>query len=82
MCLWRKLGFGRRALFGINIFDWFRGGESGYVFCQLLRVYRQYFGIDDFEVEPYQYGQDNLLESNQGHFGFITVMVSDLLIQH
>lgn len=62
--------FGRRALFGINIFDWFRGGESGYVFCQLLRVYRQYFGIDDFEVEPYQYGQDNPDGIKSGAFWF------------
>jgi len=62
--------FGRRALFGINIFDWFRGGESGYVFCQLLRVYRQCFGIDYFEVEPYQYGQDNPDGIKSGAFWF------------
>lgn len=62
--------FGCRALFGINIFDWFRGGESGYVFCQLLRVYRQWFGIDYFEVEPYQYGQDNPDGIKSGAFWF------------
>ncbi|MBS1764683.1 MAG: hypothetical protein JSS90_06950 [Bacteroidetes bacterium] len=62
--------FGKRALFGINIFDWFRGGESGYVFCQLLRVYRQWFGVDYFEVEPYQYGQDNPDGIKSGAFWF------------
>ncbi|MCK6641898.1 MAG: hypothetical protein L6Q81_17615 [Bacteroidia bacterium] len=51
--------FGNRALFGINIFEPFRGGESNLIILQLLRVYRQNFGIDSFSVEPYQYGKDN-----------------------
>lgn len=51
--------FGARSLFGINIFEPFRGGESGYMMCQILRVYRQVFGISYFEVEPYQFGKDN-----------------------
>lgn len=51
--------FGNRALFGINIFEPFRGGESNLIILQLLRVYRQHFGIDSFSVEPYQYGKDN-----------------------
>lgn len=51
--------FGRRADFGINIFEAFRGGESGYMLCQLLRVYRQVFNVEHFEIEPYQFGLDN-----------------------
>ncbi|MBK6775102.1 MAG: hypothetical protein IPG74_04375 [Flavobacteriales bacterium] len=51
--------FGRRADFGINIFEAFRGGESGYMLCQLLRVFRQVFGVAHFEIEPYQFGLDN-----------------------
>lgn len=51
--------FGRRADIGINIFEAFRGGESGYLLCQVLRVYRQVFKISCFEVEPYQFGLDN-----------------------
>lgn len=51
--------FGNRALFGINIFEPFRGGESNLIILQLLRVYRQNFGVDSFSVEPYQYGKDN-----------------------
>lgn len=51
--------FGERADFGINIFDAFRGGESGYMFCQLLRVFRQVFQINYFLVEAFQYGLDN-----------------------
>lgn len=62
--------FGKRANFGINIFEWFRGGESGYIMCQLLRVYRQAFGINYFEVEPYQYGLDNPDGIKSGAFWF------------
>jgi hypothetical protein len=62
--------FGKKALFGINIFDWFRGGESGYVLCQLLRTFRQQFGVTCFEVEPYQYGLDNPDGIKSGAFWF------------
>ena len=61
---------GRRALFGINIFEWFRGGESGYMLAQLLRTYRQVFGIDYFEIEPYQYGLGNPEGIESGAFWF------------
>jgi hypothetical protein len=61
---------GKKTLFGINIFEQFRGGESGYMFIQLLRVYRQAFGVDYFEVEPYQYGLDNPEGIESGAFWF------------
>ncbi|HEX5626230.1 MAG TPA: hypothetical protein VFX48_09450, partial [Saprospiraceae bacterium] len=67
---------GNRALIGINIFEWFRGGESAFLFGQLLRTYRQVFDLDYFEVEPYQYGLDNPEGITSGafwfyfHFGF------------
>ena len=50
---------GERSNFGINIFEPFRGGESGYMMCQLLRVYRQVFGVRYFEVDAHQFGLDN-----------------------
>jgi hypothetical protein len=62
--------FAKRSLFGINIFDAYRGGESGYIMCQLLRTYRQAFGVDYFEVEPYQYGADNPDGIKSGAFWF------------
>lgn len=61
---------GRRALFGINVFESFRGGESGFILCQLLRVYRQAFGVSYFEVEPYQYGKGNPEGIQSGAFWF------------
>lgn len=61
---------GNRALFGINIFDWFRGGESGFMMAQLLRTYRQLFSVDYFEIEPYQYGLNNPEGIESGAFWF------------
>jgi hypothetical protein len=62
--------FGKAATFGINIFEAYRGGESGYVMCQLLRVYSQAFGLTYIEVEPYQFGLDNPDGIKSGAFWF------------
>ena len=62
--------FGGRALIGINIFEWCRGGESSLFFTQILRVYSQVFDISQFEVEPYQYGKDNPEGIQSGAFWF------------
>lgn len=62
--------FGRSATFGINIFEAYRGGESGYVMCQLLRVYARSFGLTYIEVEPYQFGLDNPDGIKSGAFWF------------
>lgn len=62
--------FGQRANFGINVFEPYRGGESGFIICQLLRLYRQVFSIDHFEVEPYQFGLDNPDGIKTGAFWF------------
>lgn len=51
--------FGRTAEFGLNIFDAFRGGESGYILCQLLRVYKMVFGLHEVAIDAYQFGRDN-----------------------
>ncbi len=62
--------FGKRSLIGINIFEAFRGGESAFVFAQLLRTYRQAFGAEQFEVEPYQFGKNNPEGLTSGAFWF------------
>lgn len=51
--------FGPRAAFGMNVFEPYRGGESGWLMCQLLRAYRQTFGVRVFEVDAGQFGLDN-----------------------
>lgn len=62
--------FGNRSLIGVNIFESFRGGESAFVFCQLLRSYKQSFGANYFEVEPYQFGKNNPEGLQSGAFWF------------
>lgn len=62
--------FGKRSLIGINIFEAFRGSESAFVFAQLLRTYKQAFGAEQFEVEPYQFGKNNPEGLKSGAFWF------------
>jgi len=62
--------FGKRAKVGFNVFEPYRGGESGYLLCQLLRVYKQFFNISYFEVEPFQFGADNADAIASGAFWF------------
>ncbi|MBK8519346.1 MAG: hypothetical protein IPL54_00215 [Chitinophagaceae bacterium] len=62
--------FGNRSKVGFNVFEPYRGGESGYLLCQLLRVYKQYFNISYFEVEPFQFGADNEDAIASGAFWF------------
>jgi hypothetical protein len=62
--------FGKTAQFGLNIFEAFRGGESGYMMCQLLRTYSQVFNIHYFEIDPYQFGRDNPDGIRSGAFWF------------
>ena len=62
--------FGEVANFGINIFESFGGGESGYFMCQLLRVYKNLFKINYFEIEAYQFGLDNPEGIESGAFWF------------
>ena len=64
---WPFLG---SAKVGVNIFAPFRGGESAYLFCQVLRVYRQRFGIDHFIAEPSQFGGGNREGLDSGAFWF------------
>ncbi len=62
--------FGTRCQFGINILPPFRGGESSLLFANLLRVYKQQFGIRCFAVKPYQFGKNNLEALQSGAFWF------------
>ena len=62
--------FGKRSDFGTHIFKAFRGAESGYMLCQLLRFYIQVFQLNYFVIEPYQYGLDNPEGIESGAFWF------------
>lgn len=62
--------FGHNAKFGLNVFEAFRGGESGYILCQLLRVYKQTFGLNYIEIDAYQFGKDNMDGIRSGAYWF------------
>jgi hypothetical protein len=55
---------------GLNIFEPYRGGESALLFCQVLRVYFQLFGVERFLVEPFQFGAENPEGLSSGAFWF------------
>ena len=55
---------------GVNVLPPFRGGESAWLFAQVLRAYRQRFAVVRFLVEPYQYGLDNREGLVSGAFWF------------
>ena len=55
---------------GVNIFSPFRGGESAYLFAQVLRVYRQQFAIGRFVAEPSQFGGTDTEGLRSGAFWF------------
>ena len=55
---------------GINVFAPYRGGESAYLFCQVLRTYARLFGVDRFVAEPSQYGGSNREGLQSGAFWF------------
>jgi len=64
---WPFLG---AAKIGVNIFAPFRGGESAWLFCQVLHVYSQRFGVDHFVAEPSQFGGGNREGLESGAFWF------------
>jgi hypothetical protein len=61
--------FGRCEI-GVNLFPEFRGGESAFLFAQVLRAYRQRFRVAQFLVDPYQFGKDNPEAIQSGAFWF------------
>lgn len=62
--------FPGRSKVGINVFPALRGGESAWFFAQLLRLYRQRYGICVFEAENYQLGHGNADGLKSGAYWF------------
>jgi len=63
------LFFDRAKLAG-NVFAPFRGGESAYLFANLYRLYHLLFGVNCFQVDPYQIGERNIDAITSGAFWF------------
>jgi hypothetical protein len=62
--------FQRRSKIGINIFEPYRGGESLYLFTQILRLYHSRYSVNRFIIEPYQIGKKNIEGLKSGAFWF------------
>lgn len=44
---------------GLNIFPAYRGGESQYIFQQVLKLHSKVYRLNRFTVDPYQIGKEN-----------------------
>jgi hypothetical protein len=44
---------------GLNVFPTYRGGESQYIFEQVLKLHRKVYYLNRFSVDPYQIGKEN-----------------------
>jgi hypothetical protein len=44
---------------GLNVFPSYRGGESQYIFEQVLKLHQKVYRLRRFSVDPYQLGKDN-----------------------
>lgn len=47
------------ARIGLNVFTSYRGGESLYIFKQILNLHKKVYRLRRFTVDPYQIGKDN-----------------------
>jgi hypothetical protein len=64
------LSWFERAEVGFNLYYTFREGESGWLYAQLLRLFRQVLGAEVFSVDPYQIGHENPEAVASGAFWF------------
>ncbi len=62
LCEWMEVGF--------NTFYTFRGGETGWVYAQVLRCLCHLMGTTCISVYPYQLGHDNEEAIDSGAFWF------------
>ncbi len=53
---------------GLNIFPAYRGGESQYIFLQVLKLHQKVYKLNRFSVDPYQTGKENSEGIQSGAF--------------
>ena len=56
------------ARIGLNIFPAYRGGESQYIFEQVLKIHKGVYRLKRFSTDPYQIGKDNSDGIHSGAF--------------
>jgi len=63
--IWILFNSGR---IGLNVFYNYRGGESKYIFKQVLELHRKVYRLKRFTVDPYQVGKNNSDGIHSGAF--------------
>ena len=53
---------------GLNIFPAYRGGESKFIFEEILNLHRSVYRLNRFSVDPYQLGKENSDGIHSGAF--------------
>lgn len=53
---------------GLNVFPDYRGGETKYIFNQVLQLHAQVYNLKRFTADPYQIGKQNSDGINSGSF--------------
>jgi len=53
---------------GLNVFPAYRGGESQYIFEQVLKLHQKVYRLSRFSVDPYQIGKENSDAIQSGAF--------------
>ena len=53
---------------GLNVFPDYRGGETRYIFKQVLALHAKVYNLKRFTVDPYQLGKDNSDGIHSGAF--------------
>lgn len=56
------------ARIGLNVFPEYRGGESAWIFREVLNLHKQVYKLNRFTVDPYQLGKDNADGIQSGAF--------------
>jgi hypothetical protein len=56
------------ARIGLNVFPAYRGGESQYIFQEVLKLHSHVYNLNRFTVDPYQIGKDNSDGIHSGAF--------------
>jgi len=56
------------ARIGLNVFPSYRGGESQYIFQQVLQVHSKLYRLRRYSVDPYQIGKENSDGIHSGAF--------------
>src|SRR5688500_5651294 len=53
---------------GLNVFPAYRGGESQYIFEQVLKLHSEVYQLNRFSLDPYQIGKENSDAIQSGAF--------------